>query len=105
MSNKIDYTKYATNTQEPNARVFNTINPIEIEPEVTESEANIKGFVDCRKLNVRAEPSIDAEVVCVISEGTELLIDEAESTDDFYKICTAAGVEGYCMGMFITVLP
>lgn len=103
MSNKIDYTKYSTSAQEPAEPVFKPIEPMEVAPEV--AEVAKEGFVDCRKLNVRAEPSTDAEVVCVISEGTELLIDEAESTDEFYKICTAAGVEGYCMRKFITVLP
>ena len=103
MSNRIDYTKYSTNAQEPAEPVFKPIEPMEVEPEVAETAK--EGFVDCRKLNVRAEPSTDAEVVCVISEGTELLIDEPESTDEFYKICTAAGVEGYCMRKFVTVLP
>lgn len=101
---RTDYTKYSRNPQETAEPVFKPIEPIEVEPEVAETTKS--GVVtDCAKLNVRAEPSTDAEVVCVISAATELLVDEAESTEDFYKICTAAGVEGYCMRKFITVLP
>lgn len=104
MSNRMDYTKYSKNSQETAEPVFKPIEPMEVSPEVAEVTKN--GVVtDCIKLNVRAEPSKDAEVVCVISAATELLVDEAESTEDFYKICTAAGVEGYCMRKFITVLP
>ena len=101
---RMDYTKYSRNPQETAEPVFKPIEPMEDAPEVAEVTKN--GVVtDCAKLNVRAEPSVDAEVVCVISAATELLVDEAESTEDFYKICTAAGVEGYCMRKFITVLP
>lgn len=101
---RMDYTKYSKNPQETAEPVFKPIEPMEVTPEVAEVTKN--GVVTgCAKLNVRAEPSTDAEVVCVISEGTELLIYEAESTDDFYKICTAAGVEEYCMRKFVTVLP
>lgn len=104
MSNRMDYTKYSKNPQETDEPVFKPIEAMEVPLEVAEVTKN--GVVtDCAKLNVRAEPSADAKVVCVISEGTELLIDEAKSTEDFYKICTAAGVEGYCMSKFITVLP
>jgi len=40
-------------------------------------------------------------VICTINCHAEVEIDELESTDDFYKICTASGVEGYCMKKFI----
>lgn len=101
---RMDYTKYSRNPQENAEPVFKSIEPVEVEPEV--AKVSKTGVVtDCAKLNVRAEPTIDAEVVCVINAATELLVDEAESTEDFYKICTAAGVEGYCMRKFITVLP
>lgn len=99
---RMDYTKYSKNPQETAEPVFKPIEPIEVKPEDTTKSGAV---TDCAKLNVRKQPNKDAEVVCVISVATELLIDEAESTKDFYKICTAAGVEGYCMRKFITVLP
>lgn len=75
------------------------------EHETREPEAVvIIGVVaDCTKLNVRESPSMDADVVCEISKHTEVMISDSESTDDFYKICTDSGIEGFCMKKFITV--
>lgn len=58
---------------------------------------------NCKKLNVRAEPDVDADVVCIIDEGTEVSIDMIESTDEFYAVYLVSGVEGYCMRKFIAV--
>lgn len=57
--------------------------------------------VDCAKLNVREAPQLDAEVVCTINRETEVMIYEQESTDEFYKVCLASGIEGFCMKKFI----
>lgn len=62
------------------------------------------GFVSgCSKLNVRNEPNINAIVECVISALDEVEIDEAKSTNKFYKVCTESGVCGYCMKKYITI--
>lgn len=61
--------------------------------------------VDCSKLNMRVEPYAGADIVCTIDCGTEVVIDEAESTDEFYAVCTPAGMEGYCMRKYIEVNP
>jgi uncharacterized protein YgiM (DUF1202 family) len=71
------------------------------EESVTESDEVIGVVTDCVKLNVRKEPSKDSDVVCELLLGTEVMIDIFESTDDFYKVITEAGVEGYCMKKFI----
>lgn len=59
----------------------------------------------CVKLNVRKEPKKDADVLCVIDSGKEVTLDTSseETYEDFYKICTPAGIEGYCMKKFITI--
>lgn len=57
--------------------------------------------VDCARLNVRKDPSATAPVLCMLNESTEVIVDEDNSTEDFYKVCTATGVEGYCMKDFI----
>lgn len=57
--------------------------------------------VDCAKLNVREEPSIDADVVCVLDVMSEIKIDATKSNNEWFKICTANGVEGYCMRKFV----
>ena len=73
------------------------------EPEVEESTVEF-GFVsDCAKLNVRKEPDVKAEVICVIDNNTEVYVDMSESTEDFYKVCGESGFEGYCMKKYITI--
>ena len=61
-----------------------------------------KGVVNgCEKLNVRTNPTIDPEVVCVINKNDEVIIEEA--LGDWYSVTTKDGDEGYCMSKFITV--
>ena len=57
----------------------------------------------CAKLNVRESANAKANVLAVINEGSEVVINRIKSTVDFYAVCTAAGIEGYCMKKFITV--
>ena len=62
----------------------------------------VNGFVaNCTKLNVRVQPAADADVVCVLDNGTEIEINVNNSTDEWFSICTAAGIEGYCMRKFV----
>lgn len=70
-----------------------------------EHEPTIGVVTDCLKLNVRDEANPTAMIVGTINASTELVVDLAESTDEFYKIITSAGVEGYCMKKFITIMP
>ena len=79
---------------------------IEEHEESQNSEDVKKGFVtNCKKLNVREEPKKDSAIVCEVDYQTELMIDENESTEEFYKVCTAAGIEGFCMRKFIAIQP
>lgn len=79
--------------------------PEVITPIVNEAETpkNLGKVIDCVKLNVREEPSAKAFVVFEIPVGSTVFVDETCSTDDFYKICTEHGVEGYCMKKFIEI--
>lgn len=70
------------------------------EPVVTTVVGVVAG---CKKLNVRKAGKPDAEVLCVLNENAEVQIDKKRSTRDFYRVCTAAGVEGFCMKTFITI--
>lgn len=59
------------------------------------------------KLNVREKPSIDANIVHKLEDGTKVFIDFEKSTEDFYKIkvCDSASeIDGYCMKKFIETL-
>lgn len=74
---------------------------------VSESEparVTITGTVSgCEKLNVRKVPFASGEVVCVIAKGSIVVIDETETTDEWYKVCAENGAEGFCMKKFINV--
>ena len=57
----------------------------------------------CERLNVRKEPSSTAAIVCEIENKTEVMIEESESTEDFYKVFTVSGIDGFCMRKFIEI--
>lgn len=101
---KRDYTKFA-NTHEKfkTEELQNGVEEV-VETPVEEVKVETVGVVDdCTMLNVRKEPDAEAEIVCVLKVQSEVTIDEKESTKDFYKICTAAGAEGFCMKKFIRI--
>lgn len=81
-----------------------TVNDMYVTETNNESEGIKIGFVsNCKKLNLREKPTVEAPVVCELVCQTELMIDENESTEEFYKVFTAAGIEGFCMKKFITI--
>lgn len=82
-----------------------TENIKEQETEFCEDAArNVIGVVtDCLKLNIREKPSMDSKVVTVATCLDELEIDMGDSNDDWYAVCTAAGIEGFCMKKFVAV--
>lgn len=57
--------------------------------------------VGCSKLNVRAEADLFADIVCVLDNRSEIAIDVNKSNRDWFYICTATGIEGYCMRKFV----
>ena len=75
--------------------------------DITETEElsnPIMGIVsDCKKLRVRNAPGLDSDVICEIEAGSIVEIDEVNSTEEFYKVCTETGIDGYCMKKFIKV--
>ena len=82
-----------------------TETPIETDPVEQPAEPKtVEGVVDCEKLNVRSDATVDSEPVGIINKGTKVFIYEDESIDEFYKVCTATGLEGYCMKKFISIL-
>ena len=63
----------------------------------------IEGAVGCEKLYVRSDATVDSEPVGVINRDSKVFVYEDESTEEFYKVCTATGLEGYCMKKFVSV--
>ena len=116
--NRRNYNQYANKPEPEQVKeetVEEVIEPAEetveeiIEPaeetieEVTEVEENPTevafGKVNCSKLNVRKEPSIHSNPLCIIEHGTRMEISEFDG--EWVKILTPDGVSGYCMRKFI----
>lgn len=69
-----------------------------------EPEPTVTGVVTgCGKLNIRKEPNTSAAILCEVTLKSELVIDPDKSTDDWYSVCTPAGVEGFCMKKFVAL--
>ena len=120
--NRRNYNQYANKPEPEQAKeetVEEVIEPVEetveevIEPveetveeaieEVTEVEEKSTevafGKVNCSKLNVRKEPSIHSNPLCIVEYGTRMEI--SEFNGEWVKILTPDGVSGYCMREFI----
>lgn len=61
------------------------------------------GVINCLGLPLYSEADLNSEIICKLRYLSEVMIDPAMSTVDFYKICTAIGVEGFCEKDFVTV--
>lgn len=76
--------------------------PAAPEVEKPERKEPITGtVVGCRLLNIRTEPDIDSDVVCVVPELSTLAVDLSESSNGWFHVYTPAGVEGYCMKKYV----
>lgn len=77
----------------------------ETETEVEEAEVSkVFGVVtDCLRLNIRREPDKEAKVIIIATCLDEVEVDLNASTDEWYAVCTAAGMEGFCMKKFIAI--
>lgn len=100
VNNEVDNEEVQTINDPSNETVVET--PV-VEDAIEENKEFVNGTVKCKRLNVRKEPSKDAEVLCIIEEQTELQIDLKESTDAFFKVQTASGIDGYCMKEYINI--
>ncbi len=66
-----------------------------------DNESKMGVVVNCFTLNVLDHPADNSNVICQVNRLSEVEIDEAESTDKFYKIYTPTGIEGFCKKCFI----
>ena len=100
---RTNYTNYSS--KKPNDEPQNSIaDEVTETAEVTVSvkETNPVGVVvGCEKLNVRKEPSINSEVVFQFPCNMEVEIFVDKSTEDWFYVCNAAGIEGFCMKKYI----
>lgn len=114
---KHNYTNYSKQSKKPeetsmSAEPVVTMNMRVSVPELEETPAAnavakpepITGVVDnCIRLNVREKPSIDAEILTALEAGAEVRLLKDEIENGFYKICTASGLDGYCMCEYIVL--
>lgn len=61
------------------------------------------GIVTCSRLNIYSEPNFESEIVCKAYQSTEAVVDLSNSTEDFYKVYTAIGAEGFCQKDFMSI--
>lgn len=100
MGKKRDYTKFSKDLAENQNGVLPEVEEV-VEEEIVRPRRHMVGTVaGCNKLNVRSEPSTDTEVVGVLVSGEKVEVEE-DAKDGFYKICTAYGLEGYCMEQYL----
>lgn len=68
------------------------------------SDTLIGVVTGCKSLNIRTEPAKKSNnVVCVVDTETVVIIDLEDSTDEWYKVFTEAGAEGFCMKEFVKI--
>lgn len=68
-----------------------------------ETKEMLTGVTNCLRLHIHSEPDLNSEIVCKVRYLTEVQIDPAGSTENFYKIYTAIGAEGFCQRDLITI--
>lgn len=93
------------------SRFMTTIDLPEVEPEEIveevveqEEETVVAGVVvECEKLNVREQAVTGSKILCEINAGAEVIIDMDASTNEFYRVFTVSGIEGYCMKKYISI--
>lgn len=58
---------------------------------------------NCFRLRIRKEGNLNGEIICEVESGTKLAVYESQSNNDFYKVCTASGISGYCMKKYVSI--
>lgn len=111
---KHNYTQYS-NKNKPNHHAKPAVKPVEhlepVEPAVklvTETVETVTlpntvtgKVVNCAKLNVRENATVDSGIVCILDAMAEIEIDVKKSTENWFYIYTAIGAEGYCMKQYV----
>lgn len=69
------------------------------EPSVEESNTGI--VVNCWRLRLRKLPSKESEVVKLLDGGEGVFVDLEKSTEEWLKVRTTDGEEGFCMKDYI----
>ena len=101
--------KITNKVNETVEQVEETINEVEEstnEIEETKEEVTeevIGKIIEFEKLYIRKEANKYSEPVGIVTDKDYLSIDIIHSTDDFYKVITSNGLEGYCVKEFVKI--
>lgn len=74
-----------------------------LESETQESGLVIGVVTNCVRLNIREEPDISAPIITEVNALSELMVDIGKSDEEWYSVCTEAGIEGFCMRKFVAI--
>lgn len=69
----------------------------ELSNEISSEDSLSEATVGESRCYLRVEASKESKDLTILEPGDELLVDFMESTDEWYKVCTASGVDGYVM--------
>lgn len=100
---RTNYTNYSSKkpNDEPQKPIKDEVTEFVEVNESVEATNHIGVVVGCEKLNVRKEPSINSVVVFQFPCNMEVEIFIDKSTEDWFYVCNAAGIEGFCMKKYI----
>lgn len=95
------------NEDHDNIIIDNSVENENNEPikEIEEPHCDIVGVVtDCIKLNIRKKPDKNSEVVTIVDCLDKLNVYLDTSTDEWYAVRIASGLDGFCMKKYISIV-
>lgn len=60
-------------------------------------------IVNCMMTHIYADPDEDSAIIFCVTCLSEVMVELQFCDDEFYKVCTACGVEGYCKKKFVAI--
>lgn len=99
-----NYSKPNKNNRQNRKPIDEADNVVSIEEHV--EPKFVEGVVaNCIALNIRKNPSMDADVIHVADAGCRVTIDFEHSVDDWYRVVKIFDEEvyGFCMKKFMTL--
>lgn len=103
MSKKENKNPNVGNEEMENVNVVPDENTAPNAEENTETMPIIGVVTDCLRLNIRKKPDAGAKILGEVEALSEVTVDPDKSTDEWFSVCTEAGIEGFCVKKFIVI--
>ena len=100
-----DYTKFSKpslHEEKADKKETKREEPTEPTESTKDEPKTIIGNVTAKRLNIGEKPDIGSSILCVAEANSELMIEE-DASDEWFRVCTVLGVEGYCMKKFVDI--